>query len=269
MLQLDRIYLGDCLEVMKSISDESIDMVLADPPYGITNCKWDSVIPLEPLWEQLERIIKLNGAIVLFGSQPFTSILITSNIKMFKYEWIWEKGNPSNPASCNKMPLKYHENILVFYKKLPTYNKQMIPRKKEKDGKSVAYRHTKNYKNHKNKEEIKGDLDYVKDRKYDHYDPDFKNPKSVLQIYQLRPISKERVGHPTQKPIKLMEYLIKTYTNENETVLDFCIGSGTTAVACKNLNRHFIGIEIDEYYYNIAQERLGNDNTRIVMSVPI
>ena len=235
--------LGDCLEVMKTIEDNSIDAIITDPPYGTTICKWDSVIDFELMWEQLNRIIKPNGAIVLFGSEPFSSLLRCSNIKNFKYDWIWQKQKPSNFMNANKQPMKYHEIISVFYKKQPTYNKQMIPR--DEGGKSRI-----KYKQNRTNSAHRKTLLEKKDVKYD---SDLKNPSSVLKInttYQ------NTIKHPTQKPLELMENLIKTYTNENETVLDFTMGSGTTLVACKNLNRKGIGIEQDDKYFKIAQERV-------------
>lgn len=241
---------GDCLEVMKDIPDKSIDMILCDLPYGTTACKWDTVIPFEPLWEQYKRIIKDNGAIILTASQPFTSALVMSNPKMFKYEWIWEKSNPSNIALANKQPMKYHENVCVFYKKQPIYNKQMIPRESNR----ISDSHKSNYvfTNRGSEQTSLGQIS-VDSRKYD---AKWKNPSSVLKVNSLRPNSKEKVNHPTQKPVALLEHLIKTYTNEGETVLDNAMGSGSTGVACINTNRNFIGIELDEDYFNIAKERI-------------
>ncbi len=251
MIELNRIYNEDCLEGMKRIPDKSIDMILCDLPYGTTACKWDTIIPFEPLWEQYNRIIKDNGAIVLFGSQPFTSELIHSNLKLFRYEWIWEKHKPSNFALAKRQPMKYHENILVFYKKQPLYNPQMIKRESEriKQGQEAGY--IGQSINH-------GELNSLKtvSRSFDKYDANLKLPSSILKINAVQSNSKEKVNHPTQKPVALFEYLIKTYTNEGETVLDNCIGSGTTAIACINTNRNFIGFELDKYYYEIANERI-------------
>ena len=241
--------LGDCLERMKEIPDGSVDMVLADPPYGTTACKWDSVIPLEPMWNELKRIIKPNGAIVLFSSQPFTSVLVTSNLKMFKYEWIWEKAVGSNFAALKYQPMKEHENILVFCKGTTVYN----PIKEERKG-SGKQRQKAGYANSKATAKtgqfIGGIMDATK-RTNDY--EELRYPSSI-QYFNNR--DKDRGMHPTQKPVALMEYLIKTYTNEKETVLDFTMGSGTTGVACKNLNRKFIGIEKDETYFKIAQDRI-------------
>ena len=244
------LILGDCLEVMKDIPDGSVDAIITDPPYGTTICKWDSVIPFEPMWEQLNRVIKPNGAIVLFGSEPFSSLLRCSNIKDFKYDWVWQKQKPSNFMNANRQPMKYHEIISVFYKKQPTYNKQMIPR--DEGGKSrIKYKQSRTNSAHREKLLVKKDIKY---------DRDLKNPSSVLKInttYQ------NTIKHPTQKPLRLMENLIKTYTNEGETVLDFTMGSGSTGVAAKNLNRNFIGIEQDQKYFNIAEQRINETEFKL------
>ena len=228
------LWQGDCIELMKNISDNSVDMILTDPPYGTTACKWDSVIPFEPMWEELNRIIKPNGAICLFGSEPFSTELNHSNLKMFRYELIWVKNNSTGIQLANKMPLKKHENISVFYKKLPTYNPQGLKPygRINKRGKCGNGGHLANEVN-----------EYV--QKFTNY------PTQILEFAY----DKLKV-HPTQKPIALLEYLIKTYTNEGETVLDFTMGSGSTGVACVNTNRHFIGIELDEGYFNIAKKRI-------------
>jgi len=237
LLEINKIYNMDCLEGMKYIDDKSIDMILCDLPYGTTKCKWDIVIPFEPLWEQYERIIKDNGAIVLFGSQPFTSALVMSNLKLFKYEWIWQKTLATNFMLVKKQPAKKHENILVFYKKQPTYNPQMEIGKPYKDKprkRTVGI--------HGNAETIKKAINNEGTR----------YPSSV----QLFSNGNNGNVHPTQKPVELCEYLIKTYTNENELVLDNCIGSGTTAIACINTNRNYIGFELDKEYYEIAKNRI-------------
>jgi len=237
LLEINKIYNMDCLEGMKYIDDKSIDMILCDLPYGTTKCKWDIVIPFEPLWEQYERIIKDNGAIVLFGSQPFTSALVMSNLKLFKYEWIWQKTLATNFMLVKKQPAKKHENILVFYKKQPTYNPQMEIGKPYKDKprkRTVGI--------HGNAETIKKAINNEGTR----------YPSSV----QLFSNGNNGNVHPTQKPVELCEYVIKTYTNENELVLDNCIGSGTTAIACINTNRNFIGFELDKEYYEIAKNRI-------------
>lgn len=236
-MELNKIYNEDCLEGMKRIPDKSVDMILCDLPYGTTACKWDTVIPLDKLWEQYERVIKDNGAIVLFGSQPFTSVLVNSNLKDFRYEWIWIKSRASLFQHARKMPMKRHENILVFYKKLPTYNlelkrldKKVKSSRKNKGGSLLG-------KVSENKEY------YQEETGFNFSDIFFKNPNN-------------KNIHPTQKPVPLFEHLIKTYTNEGETVLDNCMGSGTTAVACINTNRNYIGFELDEGYYDIANERI-------------
>ncbi len=231
---------GDCLEEMKKIPDGSVDLVLTDPPYGTTACKWDTVIPFEPMWEQLKRVTKKNGAIVLFGSQPFTSALVMSNVKMFKYEWIWDKVNLyTGTLLANKYPLKRHENIILFCNGTPNYNKQMRigqPYSMVRNSKGVGQHTNTKYKRVKT----------INNGEH--------NPCSILEIEGGN--KSEKGLHPTQKPIALMEYLINTYTNEGDTVLDFTMGSGTTGVACKNLNRNFIGIELDATYFDIAKKRI-------------
>lgn len=234
---------GDCLERMSEIPAGSVDMVLADPPYGTTACKWDSVIPFEPMWEQLKRVTKKNGAIVMTASQPFTSTLVMSNVQMFKYCWVWHKDKPTNFALANRQPMKYHEDVCVFYSKQPTYNKQMQIR--EGSGKQ-RFKYKTDNSNRKSEHS-----NLSQGPKF--YDPDLKNPSTVQRFSTGR---RQDLVHPTQKPVALMEYLIKTYTNEGETVLDFTMGSGTTGVAAKSLNRSFIGIEMDETYFNIAKERI-------------
>ena len=240
---------GDCLERMKDIESGSIDAIITDPPYGTTACKWDSVIPFDLMWEQLNRVIKPNGAIILFGSEPFSSSLRMSNIKNYKYDWIWDKIQPSNFLNAKKQPLRQHETISVFYKKQPTYNRQFTERP-IKDQRPNAIRNKKNQRNQNGQEHTgKHIMGYSSD-----YDYTKVNPKSILNF--TRQPKRIKLKHPTQKPVALMEYLIKTYTNENEIVLDFTMGSGTTGVACKNLNRSFIGIEMDDKYFEIAKERI-------------
>ena len=243
------LWQGDCLELMKDIPDGSVDLVLTDPPYGTTACKWDSVIPFEPMWEQLNRIIKPNGAICLFGSEPFSSALIMSNIKHFKYDWIWDKQRGSNFQNARKQPMKQHENVCVFYKKQCTYNPQMV----KYNGKKVTNKPSET--NAKFKSIVASNSPTMQIKPYK--DNGYRYPCDILNI------RREKLGstvHPTQKPVALLEYLIKTYTNENETVLDNCMGSGTTGVACKRLNRRFIGMEKDEKYFNIAKERIENES---------
>jgi site-specific DNA-methyltransferase (adenine-specific) len=301
---------GDCLEEMKKIPDGSIDLVLTDPPYGTTACKWDTVIPFEPMWEQVKRIIKPNGVIVLFGSQPFTSALIMSNPKMFKYEWVWEKNNAGNFQLVNYQPLKIHDTISVFYNETPNMefanimienmkrlnlkqadisklelsksggvtgwvtnklNGTQLPTEEQwnkicglfgikniykkilatvkKPTYNLELDETKLILSNKGKSGALGHLS--SESKRETYIQDKTGyPKSILKY------NREGGFHPTQKPVALMEYLIKTYTNEGETVLDFTMGSGTTGVACKNLNRNFIGIELDKDYYGIAKKRI-------------
>ena len=225
---------GNCLEVMKDIPDGSIDMILTDPPYGTTACKWDSVIPFEPMWERINKLIKPNGAVVLFGSQPFTSALVMSNVKMFKYEWVWNKSLAGNGILAKKQPLKIHENVVVFNSNI--YIPEMRKGKARWKG------------GIKDKHGTFSNAEAPKVWSDEYY------PTSIIDISGAG-MRSGRV-HPTQKPVALLEYLIKTYTNEGETVLDFTMGSGSTGVAAKNLNRNFIGIELDEKYFEIAKERI-------------
>ncbi|MGG3924928.1 site-specific DNA-methyltransferase [Metabacillus fastidiosus] len=240
-IKTNTIYSMNCLEGMKHIPDKSVDLILCDLPYGTTNCRWDSIIPFEPLWEQYKRIIKDNGAIVLTSSQPFTTKLIASNLKWFRYEWIWKKGNHvTGFPNANRMPLKNHENVCVFYKKLPTYQPQGLmlikPKRVQREpsmqalGKQNATlkkSHIVRYKNF---------------------------PKSILDFPR-----DSKTFHPTQKPVALFEYLIKTYTNEGEVVLDNCMGGFTTAVACDNAGRRWIGFELEEDYCEKGLKRI-NEN---------
>lgn len=237
-----KLYKGDCLEIMKDIPDKSIDMILCDLPYGTTRCKWDSIIDLEKLWEQYNRIIKDNGAIVLFAQTPFDKVLGSSNLKMLKYEWIWEKTQATGHLNAKKMPMKAHENILVFYKKLPVYNPQKTT------GHKPINSYTK-YISTQNKSDLYGKVN----KEISGGGDTDRYPRSV-QIFSS---DKQKIAlHPTQKPVDLLQYLIKTYTNENELVLDNTMGSGSTGVACINTNRKFIGIEKDDIYFNIAKERI-------------
>jgi site-specific DNA-methyltransferase (adenine-specific) len=228
---------GDCLELMKGLPDNSVDMILCDLPYGVTACKWDSVIPFEPLWAQYKRITKKNAAIVLTASQPFTTSLIASNLKDFRYCWTWVKPYVTGFMNANKMPLRNVEDICVFYRRLPTYNPQQVieinskqTRKKDKETTIYADMGLK-------------EGGYI--QRFTNY------PKQTLLF--------NRDGgesHPTQKPVALLEYLIKTYTNPEDTVLDNCMGSGSTGVACLNTGRRFIGMELDQNYYSIAADRI-------------
>ena len=234
---INQIFNEDCLEGMKRIPDGSIDAIITDPPYWTTACKWDSIIPFEPMWKELKRIIKPNGAIVLFWSEPFSSALRMSNIKQYKYDWIWEKEKPSNPAIAKYQPLKYHENIHIFWWK----NYYPIMTEWNKNHSVWKWIRRKDNESNANMKNVITRMDWLK------------YPKSVLKINrESKPI------HPTQKPVALIEYLIKTYTNEWETVLDFTMWSGTTWVACKNTNRNFIWFEMDKWYFDIAQERIKN-----------
>ena len=234
------IYNEDCLIGMDRIEDASIDCIICDLPYGTTACKWDNVIPFEPLWKQYKRIIKDNGAIVLFGSEPFTSMLICSNIKMFKYRWVWNKKFASNFSICKYQPLKIHEDICVFSIKTHKY----MPQITQRDSPIVM---GKNRSEHGS-----ANLTYAK-KEYDKKVYTTKQPQSILE-YSVR--DGKRGFHPTQKPVALLEYLIKTYTNEGELVLDNCMGSGTTAVACINTNRNFIGFELNQDFYELSIQRI-------------
>ena len=237
-----KLYKGDCLEIMKNITDKSIDMILCDLPYGTTDCKWDSIIPFEPLWEQYKRIIKDNGAIVLFATQPFTTKIISSNLKEYRYNWYWKKNNVTGGVFAKVQPMRCIEDICVFYKKKPTYNPQGIVKLDKsrleihKGNENSVYRISKN------------------DTKHETFYTNY--PKNVLE-FKNDNMNKDRL-HPTQKPVPLLEYLIKTYTNPGETVLDNCMGSGSTGVACINTGRKFIGIEMDDGYFDIAKSRIEN-----------
>jgi len=226
---------GDCLELMKDIEDKSIDMILCDLPYGTTQCKWDTIIPFDKLWEKYNRIIKDNGVIVLTAQTPFDKVLGCSNLKLLKYEWIWEKSQGTGHLNAKKMPLKNHENILIYYKNLPTYNPQMSGEEIRKVKRSGNKSKTTNY----------GDFIEIPESNY--------KGRYPLTIQKFK---KENGLHPTQKPVALFEYLIKTYTNECDLVLDNCAGSGTTGVACQNLNRNCILMEKEEEYCNIIEKRL-------------
>jgi DNA modification methylase len=226
---------GDCLNRMKEIPDGSVDMILTDPPYGTTACKWDSVVPLEPMWDELNRIIKPNGAILIFGSEPFSSYLRLSNIKYFKYDWDWLKESGTGFLNAKKQPLRNRESISVFYAKQPTYTPQMRLGFK-------PYTCVQGKKKTDNYGKQTGAVTVSDGSRYPLTSIEFKRDSEKM--------------HPTQKPVALMEYLIKTYTNEGEKVLDFTMGSGTTGVACMNLNRKFIGIEMDNKYFDIATDRI-------------
>jgi len=253
------LYCGDCLEVMKDIKDNSIDAIICDLPYGTTQNKWDSVIPLDLMWYEYERIIKNNGAIVLFSDSIFTAKLILSNEKLFKYELVWDKVVPSGFLNANKMPMRRHENILLFYKKLPTYNKQMKPRNPN----AHSLGRVENYTKSKGKAE-QSNYGVINDKKINKIkDYSLKNPDSILEFTKGNSRGKYKKLHPTQKPLKLLEWLVKTYTNQGDTILDNTMGSGTTGVACKNLNRNFIGIEKDKNYFDIASKRIKEHQSQL------
>ena len=240
---------GDCLELMKDITDGSVDMILCDLPYGTTACKWDSVIPFKPLWEQYKRLIKDEGAICLFGSEPFSTELRHSNLKMFKYDWIWEKEQGANFMLCKHQPYKVHEIISVFSKKKHLYIPQMTEGNPYISGKGTSG-------------DITNNVAKVQTR-----NNGTRYPRSIQRFNTEK---SKGSFHPTQKPVALLEYLIKTYTNEGGTVLDNCMGSGSTGVACVNTNRRFIGIELDDKYFEIAKQRIDaaiRDKKRIEITV--
>ena len=242
-----QLHKGDCLEIMPSIPDKSIDMILCDLPYGTTACKWDTVIPFERLWEHYGRIIKDNGAILLFATEPFTSKVVASNLKLFRQKLTWLKTRPTNVFNAKKQFMNWTEDIIVFYKRLPIFNPQM-----RTDGEFVGAKvqHTKT-----NRE----NGIFTKTGEKEGYIHPSNNglfyPKTVLEFSNVN--HGKNCFHPTQKPVALLEYLIKTYTNDGDTVLDNCMGSGSTGVACKNTNRNFIGIELNDEYFEIAQQRIG------------
>jgi site-specific DNA-methyltransferase (adenine-specific) len=250
-LPINEIICGDCLDVMPIMPDKSIDMILCDLPYGTTCCSWDSIIPLDRLWKQYERIIKDNGAIVLTAQTPFDKVLGMSNIKLLRYEWIWEKEQGTGSMNANKMPLKKHENILVFYKYLPTYNpemKQGTPYQvKRKRVNSEVYGKTGTRNN------------YIAKNNGHRW------PTSIIQ-FQRKVTSRI---HPTQKPVALFEYLIRTYTNPGDLVLDNCIGSGTTAIAAYNTGRNFIGIEKEKRYVDAARKRYADHTAQLRLDITI
>ncbi len=241
-----RLYNEDCFETFKRLKDKSIDLVLCDPPYGTTRCKWDSIIPLEPMWEALKRVAKPNAAMVFTATQPFTRWLIVSNIQEFKYDWVWDKVKPTNMLNASRQPLRRHESILVFYSSQPTYNPQKVPNPKGIEGRSRYA-----YKRANEGGETVGNIKRGGVSK--HYEPDKLLPVSLVHCSK-----PNKPVHPTQKPVALMEYLIKAYTNEGDLVLDFAMGSGTTGVACGNPNRRFIGCDNDTEhgYFEIAKQRI-------------
>ena len=228
---------GNCLDKMNEIESGTVDLILTDPPYGTTQCKWDSVISLDEMWQQVERVIKPNGAIVLTACQPFTSILVCSNLKNFRYDLVYDKSAGTGFFNAKKMPLRNHESILVFYKRLPTYNPQMTHGHKRKTA---------------GRRDVNSEV-YGKAIKKTHYDSTSRYPRSIQKFSTDKQTTKL---HPTQKPVSLMEWLVNTYSNEGDLVLDFAMGSGTTGLAAVNLNRSFIGIELDDGYFNTAKERI-------------
>lgn len=243
------LYNGDCLELMRDIPDGSIDMILCDLPYGTTACNWDTIIPFEPLWEQYERIIKEDGAIVLFGAEPFTSRLICSNLPLFKYNWVWVKNNAVGFVNAKLKPMNKHEVISVFSKGKTAnnnpHNMRYFPQGLIPYGKESRSGNKKGKDNTYWRPSLKSSNEGGYIQEFTNY------PTSVLYFEKV-----QRAVHPTQKPTALLEYLVKTYTNEGDTVLDNCMGSGSTGVACVNTHRNFIGMELDERYYKIAQERI-------------
>jgi DNA modification methylase len=243
-----KLHNKDCLEVMKEIPDNHIDMVFCDLPYGTTRNSWDTIIPFDELWESYNRIVKENGAIVLTSQQPFTSKLIMSNLSDFRYEWIWEKNKSTGHLNAKKMPMKSHENVCVFYKNLPTYNPQKTTGHKPfgavKPKDNIPEPEVKRNYNHVNKQ--LGNDGKTTDR----------YPRSIQKFSVINNDNKEK-WHPTQKPVGMIEYFIKTYSNENDIILDNCMGSGSTGIACLNFNRKFIGIELNDEYFDKAKERIG------------
>ena len=243
MGEMYKLFNGDCLEVMDKLIEKGIivDAIICDPPYGTTACKWDTVIPFEDMWDRIKKLRKDNTAIILFGQGIFSAKLILSNEKEYRYSLIWNKEHPSGFLNANKMPLSSHEDILVFYKKLPIYNPQKFKgQQNNSTGNTIAPKINNNYNNFILKDNSK---------KYG----DMKFPRSILNFKKPHP---SVMVHPTQKPVELLEYLIKTYSNENNLVLDFTMGSGSTGIACKKLNRNFIGIEINKDYFKLAINRL-------------
>lgn len=228
---------GDCLQVMGDLPDESIDLILCDLPYGVTDCEWDSIIPFDELWAHYNRVLKKDGAAVLFSAQPFTTRLIESNLKSFRYCWYWIKNQPTGFSYARYQPMRKVEDICVFYRQMPTYNPQGLQK-------------VENPKTRKRRKPTHESI-FKQGSLMKEYTPLFKNyPKNILQF------NTERGLHPTQKPVPLLEYLVKTYTNEGETVLDNCMGSGSAGVACVNTNRRFIGIERNGHYYEVARRRI-------------
>ncbi|GKS80720.1 methyltransferase [Ligilactobacillus pabuli] len=255
---------GDCLELMKEIPDKSVDMVLCDLPYGTTKCRWDNVLPFDKLWEQYHRIIKDKGAIVLFATEPFTSTMICSNIKEFREKITWIKHRASNWANAKRRHLKYTEDIIIFGSGQPTYNRQMEPRKSRR----VAEAQKNNWTmTNNNTSQVSFSPKQTKNVSSLNWDKDYKNPMDYIKCPSVVNNSHEKVNHPTQKPVKLLTNLIKTYTHEGELVLDNTMGSGSTGVACVNTKRDFIGMELDEEYFHIAEKRIQEAQSEIRLDV--
>ena len=254
--------LGDCLELMQQIPDKSVDMVLCDPPYGTTQLEWDKCLPMDQVWEQLQRIVKDNGAILLFSFQPFTTDLINSNRKMFKYEIIWEKTQKTGFFNAKKAPLRAHENICVFYRKQPTYNPQMQTLSKEyiADHLVPIGRTRRNSDFKKTNGGAFGKVSIKAAEAWSYTDNGIRYPADVIKFSNwngsLFGNEAKKVKHPTQKPLELLEYLIRTYTNEGDTVLDYTMGSGSTGIACVNTGRNFIGIELNSDFFELAKDRM-------------
>lgn len=256
---INQVYNQCCLEGMKTIPPKSIDMILCDLPYGTTACKWDVIIPFAPLWEQYERVIKDNGAIVLTASQPFTSALVMSNAPLFKYQWYWKKSTPAGFLNAKRQPLRVVEDVLVFYKSQPAYNPQF----RQIEKKNIR---TGLYNSNTKKAQVYNKTDEKFIKNSSRIIPfDMGYPLNVIEAYSASTVNGRL--HPTQKPVALFEYLIKTYTNEGETVLDTCMGSGTTAIACINTGRNYIGFEKEEKYFKIIQERIKNHKPQLKLAI--
>ena len=249
-----KLFQGDCLEVMQELigGGQKVDLVLCDLPYGTTSCNWDNIIPFEPMWDCIDKLSNPTTPSVLFGSEPFSTLLRNSNLKNYRYDWIWKKSNPASIGIAKYQPMRYHEIISVFYKKWGQYYPQMIKRHSPR----IQQAHDNNWSFTVNPPDsvMSGakhiPIDATK------YDPNWKYPSSILEFDSIKGNSHEKVPHPTQKPLKLLEYLVRTYTKKGDIVLDFTMGSGSTGVVCKSLNRSFIGIELDETYYKLAVERM-------------
>lgn len=255
MIELNRIYNEDCLEGMKRIPDGSVDCIICDLPYGTTQCKWDNIIPFDRLWEQYKRITKTNGAIVLFAAEPFASYLRLSNLSWYKYDWVWNKKHPVGQLNAKKQPLRQHENICVFYKKQCKYHPVMHKNRLSRTFIGEVGKSQKASDNY--------------GKQYDYISNITENslsyPRSIIEQTSVIGNSTEKVAHPTQKPVSLIEYLVKTYSDEGDTILDNCMGSGTTAIACLNTNRNYIGFELDKDYYDLSTKRIKEYQPKLAM----